>query len=261
MICNTRKVMPACFPHRRYLWCSCVLFAAMLGARLMAQVHVPSKEVLTYGVEWRLIRAGAAKISVTPASGGLQGDVHLESAGLVSKLYKVEDNYAVQLDDQFCVKTIYMKSFEGKRQRETKVTFDQAHKKASYLERDLLKNSTVLSKEIDTPGCVQEWVGGLYKLRSMKLEPGQSGTIPMSDGKRFAQVKVEAQEREDVKTPLGDFKTIRYEIFVFDGALIPKKARAFVWLTDDAKKTPVQIRVRMQFLIGTINLLLEKDES
>ena len=133
-------------------------------------------------------------------------------------------------------------------------------KKASYLERDLLKNNTVLAKETDTPACVQEWIGGLYKLRSLKLEPGQSAMIPMSDGKRFANVKVEAQEREEVTTPLGKFKTIRYEIFVFDGALIARKARAFVWLTDDAKKTPVQIRVRMQFLIGTINLQLEKEE-
>jgi hypothetical protein len=94
----------------------------------------------------------------------------------------------------------------------------------------------------------------------LKLEPGQSAVIPMSDGKRFANVKVEAQEREEVTTPLGKFKTVRYEIFVFDGALIARKARAFVWLTDDAKKTPVQIRVRMQFLIGTINLQLEKEE-
>ena len=31
-------------------------------------------------------------------------------------------------------------------------------------------------------------------------------------------------------------------------------------LTDDPRKLPVQIRVRMQFTIGTINLLLAKQE-
>ena len=207
-----------------------------------------------------MIRAGLARISVTPVTGGFQGDVHLESGGMVSKLYKVEDNYAAAIDDQFCAKSISMRAQEGKRDRETRVSFDHARKKASYLERDLIKNNTVLAKETDTAGCVQEWVSGVYKLRSMKLEPGQSVVIPMSDGKRFANVKAEAQEREDVTTPLGKFKTIRYEILVFDGALIARKARAFIWLTDDAKKTPVQIRVRMQFLIGTINLLLEKED-
>ena len=254
--------MPACLQHKRYSMLLCGFFSVVCFAQHdgLQQAQMPVKESFTYGVEWRLIRAGITKISVTPGNGGWQGDIHLESAGMVSKLYKIEDNYISTFDDQFCGKSIFMKALEGKRERETKVTFDHAKKKASYLERDLLKNNTVLAKETDTPACVQEWIGGLYKLRSLKLEPGQSAVIPMSDGKRFANVKVEAQEREEVTTPLGKFKTIRYEIFVFDGALIARKARAFVWLTDDAKKTPVQIRVRMQFLIGTINLQLEKEE-
>ena len=71
---------------------------------------------------------------------------------------------------------------------------------------------------------------------------------------------VEAQQREDVKTPLGIFKTIRYEIYVFNGVLYKRPARLNVWLTDDPRKLPVQIRVRMQFTIGTINLLLAKQE-
>jgi hypothetical protein len=236
------------------------LLLCLIGIAQNLFAQAPAKESFTFGVEWRLIRAGMAKVSLTPSTGGWQGDVHLESSGLVSKLYKVEDNYASTIDEQLCARSVFMKAIEGKRERETKVTFDRARGKASYLERDLLKNTTVLAKETDTPNCVAEWVSGLYKLRALKLEPGQSGTIPMSDGKRSAQVKVDAQEREEVTTPLGKFKTIRYEVFVFDGALISRKARAFVWLTDDAKRTPVQIRVRMQFLIGTINLLLEKEE-
>ena len=248
MICNTRNVMRACL----------LLCLLCIALNLFAQA--PAKESFTYGVEWRLVRAGLAKVSLAPAHGGWQGDIHLESSGLVSKLYRVEDNYSASIDEQLCARSTFMKAIEGKRERETKVTFDRVNSKASYLERDLLKNKTVLAKETETANCVVEWVSGIYKVRAMKLEPGQSGTIPMSDGKRFAHVKVEAQEREEVTTPLGKFKTIRYEVYMFDGALIQRKARAFVWLTDDAKKTPVQIRVRMQFLIGTINLLLEKEE-
>ena len=164
MICNTRKVMRACL----------LLCLTCIASRLFAQA--PAKESFTYGVEWRLIRAGMAKISLTPLTGGWQGDIHLESAGLVSKLYKVEDNYAATIDDQLCARSTYMKAFEGKRQRETKVTFDRLHGKASYLERDLLDNKVVLSKETETPNCVAEWVSGVYRVRAMKLEPGQSAT-------------------------------------------------------------------------------------
>ena len=67
-----------------------------------------------------------------------------------------------------------MTTHEGTRQRETKITFDGEAKKASYLERDRLKNATVLSQEIDIPGCVHNVVGGLYFMRTLNLEPGQT---------------------------------------------------------------------------------------
>jgi len=100
----------------------------------------------------------------------------------------------------------------------------------------------------------------LQRLRAQPPELGQSVLIPISDGKKAASVKIEAQEREEVSTPLGKFKTVRYEAFLFNDVLIGRKARMYVWLTEDARRLPVQIRVRMQFLIGTIELKLEKQE-
>lgn len=252
------------------LWVSCVLgYAAISGQQqtvpkmpAVVTEHPPASvhESFTYGVEWKLIRAGTAKLDWVPARGGWQADVHLESAGMVSKLYRVNDDYTAQLDGQLCASTILIKSEEGKRKRETKVTFDRSRGKSVYQERDLLKNSVISSKEIDIPGCVADIFGGMQKMRLLRLEPGQSAQIPISDGKKFANVKVEAQEREEVKAPAGTFKTVRYEVNLFNNVLIARSAKCFVWLTDDARKTPVQIRVRMQFLIGTINLLLEKEE-
>ena len=34
----------------------------------------------------------------------------------------------------------------------------------------------------------------------------------------------------------------------------------YIWVTDDARKLPVEIRVRLQFAIGTITLQLEKQQ-
>jgi hypothetical protein len=33
-----------------------------------------------------------------------------------------------------------------------------------------------------------------------------------------------------------------------------------IWLTDDARHLPVQIRIRMQLVIGTITLSLDKEQ-
>ena len=82
----------------------------------------------------------------------------------------------------------------------------------------------------------------------------------MSDGKKSVMARVEAQQREDVKVPDAAYKTIRYEVFLFDNVLYRRSAHLHVWLTDDRRKLPVQVRVRLQFTIGTITLQLEKHE-
>jgi hypothetical protein len=227
-------------------------------------VPISSKETLQYGVEWRLIRAGQARITFDPVQIDSKPvyDIRLklESAGMVSKLYKVDDNYLSRSSGALCAENIALSAIEGKRRRETKVTFDHARGKVEYLERDLVENKTVAAKEMDVPPCVHEIIAGLYQARMLKLEPGQSATIPITDGKKFANVKFEAQEREEVTTPTGKHKTIRYEAYIFNGALYNKSARCLIWLTDDARRVPVQIQVRMRLLIGTITLALEKEE-
>ena len=110
------------------------------------------------------------------------------------------------------------------------------------------------------PPCVHDVVGGLFFLRTLKLEPGQSTQVPVSDGKKSVMAKVDAQQREDVKTPLGTFKTVRYEVHLFNGALYQRSAHLNLWLTDDQRKLPVQIKVRMTFTIGTITLTLDKHD-
>ena len=223
----------------------------------------PLRETLQYNIDWRLFNAGKAKVVFVTEAGskpGFQVNLHLESTGIVSKLFKVADDYSSNISSNYCAETLQMTALEGSRQRETKITFDSATHKATYVERDRLKNAVILSKETEIPACVHDVAGGLFYLRTLNLEPGQSTMVPISDGKKSVMAKVEAQAREDVKTPEGVFKTIRYEIYLFDGVLYKRPAHLNVWVSDDRRRLPVQIRVRMTITVGTINLLLEKHE-
>src|SRR4051794_6606 len=95
---------------------------------------LPSSEDLRYNIEWRLITAGKAHLSWSAVGGsGFKTDLHLESAGLVSKLFKVDDEYTSTLDEGLCAHSSFLKTHEGNRQRETRITFDTEHRKASYL--------------------------------------------------------------------------------------------------------------------------------
>lgn len=222
----------------------------------------PLPESLYYSVEWRLWYAGNARVTLRPEQNQQwQSAVHLESAGMVSKLFTVNDNYTGQFDTtHFCAADTRLDAIEGKRHKLTTVRYDYRRDKASYNERDVQRNATIKTAETDIPSCASDIVGALLRLRTMHLEPGQSAQIPVSDGKKFVNVKVEAQERESIQTKLGSFKTIRYEAHIFNGVLYTKNARLLMWLSDDARRLPVQIRVRMPFVVGTITLTLDKEE-
>lgn len=228
-----------------------------------ATAPFPSAEKLSYDIEWRLIYAGSARLSLEPKPGdprGWNSQLRIESGGLVSKLYRLEDTYKTGMENGFCTSLTDFDAIEGKRHRATKVVYDHTRGKANYVERDLEKNAVIKTSEVDISSCTLDAIAGLYKLRLDRLDPGQSTQASMTDGKKTAFVRVEAQAREQVKIKAGTFDAIRYEVFLFNGVISSRKADLFVWLTDDAHRLPVQIRARMSFPVGTITFELTKDE-
>ena len=212
-------------------------------------------ERLSYTIEWRLIHAGNAVLESGPNSAVLK----LESAGMVSTLYKVDDTYKVQFDAPFCAAASTMDSKEGSRHRETTINFDRNRNRAFLTEKDLLKNTIVSKTDVQIPNCVHEVIAALLRLRRMRVDVGQTVQLPVSDGRKSAAVRVEAQEREQVQTPAGTFHTVRYEVNLLNNVVYSRQGRVFVWLTDDDRRLPVQIRLRMNFPLGTVTLELEKE--
>ena len=223
-----------------------------------------SKETLTYSIEWRLIDAGNARLTIEPkevaGKTGLESKLHLETIGLVSKLYKLDDNYDLVMERDYCAVSTALDAKERSHHRETSVAYDYAHGQASYIERDLLKSATIKTAEVDIPPCTSDIIGALFKLRTLKLEPGQAMQLALSDGKKSVSARIEAQQKEQIKTNAGTFNTVRLEAFVFGGVLYARKAQLLIWVADDARRLPVQIRIRLSFPIGTITLQLDKEE-
>jgi hypothetical protein len=243
----------------RFATLATLSFAGLLAALFAGTPPVAADSIterLSYTIEWRLIHAGNAVVETGPASDTLT----LESAGLVSTLYKVQDTYRVQFDSMFCATSSLMEAREGSRHRETAITFDRSRNRAFLIEKDLVKNSIVSRTDVQIPNCPHDVVTALKQLRRTKVEVGKTVQLPVTDGRKSAAVKIEAQEREQVITPAGTFKTVRYEVNLLNGVVYSRMGRVFVWLTDDERRLPVQIRVRMNFPLGTVTLELEKEE-
>jgi hypothetical protein len=232
-----------------------LFFLGVLAALKLAAAEAVT-ERLTYTVEWRLIHAGNVVVESGPAS----DTVKLESAGMVSALYKIDDAYRVQFDPGLCTTSSSMNAKEGSRHRETSINFDRNRNRAFLTEKDLVKNAIVSKTDVAIPNCAHDVITALKELRRMKVEVGQSVQVSITDGRKSAAVKIEAQERERVMTPAGTFNTVRYEVNLLNGVVYTRTGRAFVWLTDDERRLPVQFRLRLSFPLGTVTVELEKEE-
>src|ERR1700722_1172009 len=96
---------------------------------------------------------------------------------------------------------------------------------------------------------------------SNRCGTGKNGADPVGNGKTKVSLKLESKRRKEIKVPIGKQETIRYEIFAFNSRIYPRSGHPHVWLTDDKRRMPVQIQVRLQFTIGTISLKLDKEMS
>ncbi len=227
------------------------------SAQMAAQTALPT-EKLSYKVEWRMVNAGTAVVTTNTTPTGTFLQMHLHSAGLVSRLFRVNDNYTVTLNEKLCAQSSKLLAEEGDKRRETNVVWKG--NRSRYEEKDLLKGTMALERELEVSTCVHDILGALTVLRKQTVELGQDFRLPVSDGKKFVQARIQAQEKEKIRTPAGQFNAIRYEAFLFNDVIYKREARLFVWISDDARRLPVQIQVRMKFHIGTVTLQLDKVE-
>jgi len=215
----------------------------------------PPSESYSYGVEWRFVRAGEVNLTWNAEK---QAELKLKTVGLVSSLYAVSDLYRTTYDPGFCASSLALDLHEGRRNREVRVNIDRARKHSHFSEKDLNNGATLTTKEMEVPECVHDVAGALRKLRILKPAVGSVTELPVTDGKKVIMARIESQAKETVRTPLGQFNTIRYEAFLFNGVFYARKGRLFIWISDDDKRLPVQIRVQLPFYVGTITLQLEK---
>ena len=72
--------------------------------------------------------------------------------------------------------------------------------------------------------------------------------------------KLVIREVETIKTPAGSYDAIQCEVFLMNGVVYTRKGRVLIWISNDERRLPVQIRLKMAFPVGTVTLQLQKEE-
>jgi hypothetical protein len=218
----------------------------------------PNGQTLNYGVDWRLFNAGTATMRMEKAGAEQRIVATADAQGFGALLYHVQDRLESFLDPKtYCSVSLSKHTEEGFRRLETNINFDQARRKSVLSEKNLKTNESK-REENDIPGCVVDVVSSAYYIASLPLTPNAVYHFPMNDGGKTAEVKAAVEAREVVKTPLGSFKTVRVMALAETGTL-KNRGQIWIWYTDDAARTPVQMKARLFW--GTLVFHLQRIEA
>ena len=250
---------------------ACAVLCVALGVRLagqqpatigpLAQIHpapgnftFPNGQAFLYQAEWRLWTAGTARIAIDRAGDNQHVTAAADSSGVVALLYRVHDRFESTFDHHtFCSQTLTKHTEEGFHARETLINFNYARRR-SILDETNLKNGQAKHVEHDIPGCVTDILSGVFYVASLPLARDATYTFPLNEGGDTVDVQLHVEAREQVKTPAGTYSTIRVSPEAASG-LLKSRGRVWIWLSDDARRIPVQMRLRMFWGTLTFRLL------
>ena len=217
----------------------------------------PDGRSYVYAAEWHLITAGTGVVRMDTAGNDRKVSATAESSGAVNVLFPVHDRFESHFDPRtFCSLSILKHSEEGSHKRETSIRFDYANKKSTLDEKNL-KTGETKHVENDLAGCTTDVITGFYYLQSLPLQLGEKYDFPISDGKT-TMIRATVEKREQIRVPAGSFPAVMVTAEATSGPL-QSKGKVWVWYSEDATHTPVQMRVKLGW--GTLLFRLQRIEK
>ena len=198
-------------------------------------------ETLRYAMTILGVAGGELTLSAVPAELNGRRTTKFEMSALsnnfLSKFFVVRDTIVSWIDPKSFRSLRFEKhTVEGKRARDELTEFDYEKGLAKYEGASVpLEDATLDS------------LSSVYYLRTLKLDTEKPIEFQVFSGQPH-MLRVEIQGRETLVVPAGRFQTVRVEPKSAAGALMGKNL--VLWLTDDARKIPVQIRSRLK--VGTL---------
>jgi hypothetical protein len=208
-------------------------------------------EKLTYEISWsNVVRAGKAEMEVRNETGSDGRAVYhiisrARSAGLVKRFYKVSDTVESVIDGKNLRSLSYrLDQNHGKRHRKRTMTFNPE-------EGTVLVVNNTQRATYSVPDDAQDALSSLYYVRSRTdFTVGKPILVNVhEDGKTWA-VEVHTLGKELIKTPAGEFNTVKLKTYPKYEGVFQNKGEIFIWLTDDSRRVPVLMKSTIS--IGSI---------
>jgi len=215
----------------------------------------PIPERLEFEVSYTGIPAGRAVQEVKQVGDEIHIVSTAKSADWLNLFFPVEDRIESILisgvpPNDIGVPRLYRERIrEGWTRFQKDAAFDR--QKLEVTTKDFLKKSEITSKI--TPKTY-DTLSSFFYFRSVPLKVGASYYIDIFDCKKLWNTEVQVLRREEIETPLGRFKTVVIKpVLKFEG-IFARTGDMFIWLTDDERRIPVQMKSKVR--IGSITATL-----
>ena len=217
-------------------------------------------EKLTMDVTWGLLSVGEATLGVDKlVMFNGRPAYHLvseaRSNSFCDAFYAVRDLNESWVDARTLTSLGYSKKLrEGLYYRDVWVLYDRDA--GTFVERQTKKNGSFTVKTGTIPAQVQDILSSVYFLRTHDLPDGGQVVVDVNTPENWPLV-VKVTKRETVKLARGRTPAVLIEPAMRrEGLFIQKGKRLRLWLSDDAAKRPLMMKVDVFF--GHITAVLRE---
>lgn len=209
-------------------------------------------EQLQYTVRWEMVKAGKATFRVLDYS-KVNGEkawhfiLDVKSNRYIDFVYKIRDRLEGFADPGLNRSLLYKKVQSGKDKKQISVAFDWEKSTALY------SNFGGKRDPLPIPENTIDPLSAFYKMRTLELNADTTLSFPVTDGKKQFLQKGAVIKKETLDLPGGTYETLLLipQVNHFSGVF--KKSEnptVRLWITDDARRIPVRIKVKV--FIGSV---------
>jgi hypothetical protein len=209
-------------------------------------------------VDWRVFPAGTAVLHFEAVGDWERLSATADTIGAINLIFHVGDRFQSNFDrEKGCTYEFDKQTVEGRRQLNSTLKLDYGQGKSILDEKNLVTGQTK-HVEAGVPGCLTDLLTGVFYASSQPMALGHTFAIPVVDAMHPVLVTMKVEGREEIKTPLGSFKTLRVQPTA-DAGVVKNRGNIWIWYTDDERHLPVQMRARLFW--GTITFRLTGNEN
>ncbi len=230
-----------------------ILLTGLLAGQVAFAFPIPER--LEYEISYSGITAGRAVQEVTKVGDEIHIVSTAKSADWLKLFFPVDDRIESILVKGAPPFSIGVPRLYRERIHEGWTRFE----KDAVFDCDLLEVNTkdYLKKSDSTHKITRRTYDSLssfFYFRTVALQVGTSSFIDIYDCKRLWSTEVQVLRRERIKTQLGTFNTLVIKPLMKSEGIFARTGDMFIWLTDDDRRLPVQMKSKVK--IGSITVTL-----